>query len=374
MVNVKHKRCGHPGRNKGASFGVDGSKTAGFCSEHKNEAMVDVANKGSKTAKFCAKHKEGMVDVVNKRCGHPGCNKHPSSDVQGSKTADLCAEHKKEGMVIAVSKRCGHPACNECPSYGMEGRKMAKFCNQHKKEGVMDVDNKRCGHPGCNKQLSYGAKGSKTAEFFAANANEGIVNAMSGRVFGGNSGAGGTLGERAGDLPMGRVGEGRKRKDCSPLPAEAGASSVRKHAKGDSGLAAVKVEEDVSIPALPGAVEAVRPGLWKITMLRSAERAFPAFFRAEEGMVNVKSQPEGVQPPAEKTFWASKPAKSSASAVKGEEDEVMSTLSSTAKASWYTKQGWKQEEMPDRSWAGTPSVIAFSGGVGAAEVWQFPLR
>eukprot|EP00903_Cladosiphon_okamuranus_P014338 g13313.t1 len=368
MVNVKHKRCGHPGRNKGASFGVDGSKTAGFCSEHKNEAMVDVANKGSKTAKFCAKHKEGMVDVVNKRCGHPGCNKHPSSDVQGSKTADLCAEHKKEGMVIAVSKRCGHPACNECPSYGMEGRKMAKFCNQHKKEGVMDVDNKRCGHPGCNKQLSYGAKGSKTAEFFAANANEGIVNAMSGRVFGGNSGAGGTLGERAGDLPMGRVGEGRKRKDCSPLPAEAGASSVRKHAKGDSGLAAVKVEEDVSIPALPGAVEAVRRTTgWQKT--RHGAGAALTYRRCR-----TKPQVGTYSTAAEKTFWASKPAKSSASAVKGEEDEVMSTLSSTAKASWYTKQGWKQEEMPDRSWAGTPSVIAFSGGVGAAEVWQFPLR
>lgn len=38
---------------------------------------------GAKTAEFCAGHaKEDMVDIGNRRCGHPGCNKQPTYDVK----------------------------------------------------------------------------------------------------------------------------------------------------------------------------------------------------------------------------------------------------------------------------------------------------
>ena len=70
---------------------------------------------------FNSEHKKGvMADVIKKTCGNLGCNKHPAYGVEGSKTVEFCAGHKKEGMVdLKNSKRCGHPGCNKRPSYGV---------------------------------------------------------------------------------------------------------------------------------------------------------------------------------------------------------------------------------------------------------------
>ena len=55
---------------------------------------------GSKTGRFCSEHKEeGMVNVKSMKCEHPGCMKEPCFNVPGSKTGILCSEHKEEGMV-----------------------------------------------------------------------------------------------------------------------------------------------------------------------------------------------------------------------------------------------------------------------------------
>eukprot|EP00752_Nemacystus_decipiens_P004262 g3893.t1 len=101
-----------------------------------------------------------MVNIANKRCGHPGCNKQPWYGMEGSKTREFCAQHRKEGMVYVISKWRGHPGCNKLPSDGVEGGKTKEFCSEHKKKGTVDVTNKRratgvkapCGSGGVTRQ------------------------------------------------------------------------------------------------------------------------------------------------------------------------------------------------------------------------------
>ena len=40
-----------------------------------------------------------MIDVRNKRCGHPGCTTIPSYGVGGRKKREFCFKHPKGGMV-----------------------------------------------------------------------------------------------------------------------------------------------------------------------------------------------------------------------------------------------------------------------------------
>ena len=55
---------------------------------------------GSNTGRFCSEHKEeGMVDVKNKTCEHLGCMKRPHFNITGLKSGRFCSKHKEEGMV-----------------------------------------------------------------------------------------------------------------------------------------------------------------------------------------------------------------------------------------------------------------------------------
>ena len=55
---------------------------------------------GCKSGRFCSEHKEeGMVDLKHNTCEHHGCMKRPSFNVPGSKACRFCSEHKEEGMV-----------------------------------------------------------------------------------------------------------------------------------------------------------------------------------------------------------------------------------------------------------------------------------
>ncbi|CAN0032688.1 unnamed protein product [Ectocarpus fasciculatus] len=42
MINVRRKRCGHPGCTKRPSYGNPGSKKAEFCTQHAQHDMVNV--------------------------------------------------------------------------------------------------------------------------------------------------------------------------------------------------------------------------------------------------------------------------------------------------------------------------------------------
>ena len=94
-----------------------------------NEGLL----KGEKKGIYCAKHKlEGMVDVKNKRCAEPGCNKGPSFNMEGEEKALYCKRHgEPKGMVNVVSKRCRQEGCGRIPCFNYEGlRKLV--CREHK--------------------------------------------------------------------------------------------------------------------------------------------------------------------------------------------------------------------------------------------------
>ena len=146
MVNATAKRCEHQGCKTRPAYGVEGTKKAELCAQHA---------------------KPGMVDVVSKRCGHPGCTKQPSYGLKGSK-AELCGQHANPGMVDVVNKRCGHPGCTRQPSYGVEGGKRRELCALHATEGMVDVSVKRCGHRGCSKRANHGVEGAKASALSTA--------------------------------------------------------------------------------------------------------------------------------------------------------------------------------------------------------------
>ncbi len=198
MVNVVNKRCAHAGCTKQPTFGVAGSKKTEFCSQHKKDGMVGRVRKrcaytgctsrpcfgfvGTKSGKFCSEHKKGgMVDVASNWCGHAGCSKHPHYGVAGTKKAEFCAEHKRDGMVNVKSKRCGHPRCTKQPNFGIAGSKKVEFCSEHKRDGMVDVMSKRCVHPGCTKRPTYCVAGSNKREFCFEHKKDGMVNVFTRR-------------------------------------------------------------------------------------------------------------------------------------------------------------------------------------------------
>ena len=238
MVIVYSKMCGHPDCPKHPAYGVEGSKTAEFCAGHR---------------------KEGMVNVVSQRCSHPGCNKQPAFGLEGSKKKEFCAEHKKEGLVIVGRKRCSHSGCDKQPSYGVQGTKAAEFCAQHKQEGMVDVYSKRCAHLGCNKYPKFGLEGGKK-KFCAPHARERMLDQRpTGRLLDGldsscayDVDAVGASGTR---LAVGLVRAGRKRKEIASTTSEWIMPSSE---RAITAAAAVKVEGDAGASAFPGAAEAVR--------------------------------------------------------------------------------------------------------------------
>lgn len=88
-----------------------------------------------------------------------------SYGVDGSKDKGLCSQHAKQGMVHVAKKRCGHPLRTTGPSYGIEGSKKPEFCTHHAQQGMNIVVKRRCGHPRCALIASFGTAGDKVAFF-----------------------------------------------------------------------------------------------------------------------------------------------------------------------------------------------------------------
>ena len=63
-----------------------------------------------------------MVDLRTKRCGHPGCTMCATFGVQGSKKAEFCGRHAKTGMV----SRKVFPVRGDGGSGGSDGRKRGR--------------------------------------------------------------------------------------------------------------------------------------------------------------------------------------------------------------------------------------------------------
>jgi len=90
------------------------------------------------TGEFCVQHnkRDGMVDVKKKRrCAHEGCGKQSPYGIDGTKLAEFCSEHKAGGMVDLISKRCGHHASNGCLIIIMAS--MAATTTTQQQDGVL---------------------------------------------------------------------------------------------------------------------------------------------------------------------------------------------------------------------------------------------
>lgn len=51
--------------------------------------------------------------------------------------------HKLEGMVDVRNKHCLNPECNKCPSFNYPGKTPGVYCGLHKLPGMIDVKHKR---------------------------------------------------------------------------------------------------------------------------------------------------------------------------------------------------------------------------------------
>ena len=71
---------------------------------------------------------EGMVDVGHRRCGHPSRLRQPTYGMAGTKARERCMEHALGGMVNVSRSTCGHDNCSKQAFYSMFGSTKAKMC------------------------------------------------------------------------------------------------------------------------------------------------------------------------------------------------------------------------------------------------------
>ena len=164
-----------------AAFGVTGTKTAEYCTQHAPNGMVNVKARmcrtedcskqpsfgvsGTKTAEFCAKHApNGMVNVCSRKCRTEGFSKVAVSGVAGTKTSAYCTRHALDGMVNAKRRKCTTEDCRNQPSLGVADTKTAEVCAKHAPCGMVNVKNRKCGTEGIGIISAFGVAGTKPAE------------------------------------------------------------------------------------------------------------------------------------------------------------------------------------------------------------------
>ena len=96
-----------------------------------------------------------MVDVHHRRCSYDGCTKHPTFNVEGSKTAMYCRHHAEDGMVDVHHRRCSRNLCTRIPHFNVKGMKAA-YCKQHAVDGMVNVRSKLCSHTSCTRHPVWG--------------------------------------------------------------------------------------------------------------------------------------------------------------------------------------------------------------------------
>jgi hypothetical protein len=97
--------------------------------------------------KFCKNHKqELMIDVKNKKCNYDGCCKNKFYNFQNEKSALFCSEHKENGMIDVTHKFniCFYDGCETRPTYNYEGETKGLYCVKHKKVNMINVLIKKC--------------------------------------------------------------------------------------------------------------------------------------------------------------------------------------------------------------------------------------
>jgi hypothetical protein len=133
MIDVMNKKCIHDGCNTLPIYNIEGSKPL-YCATHKTDTMID---------------------VKNKKCIHDGCIKRRTYNIQGNKTPLYCKTHKTDTMVDVLSKKCIHDGCNKHPNYNIQGSKKGLYCATHKTYNMVNVKNRRCKTELCDTQFTY---------------------------------------------------------------------------------------------------------------------------------------------------------------------------------------------------------------------------
>lgn len=101
--------------------------------------------------RWCVQHKPQGALYLNYQCVHKSCTRQPSFGMPGDTRASWCVHHKAPGAINVVSKRCEHPGCSvQCPSYGIQGRDVGgRWCAVHKPPEAVDIVHRRCKAPDC---------------------------------------------------------------------------------------------------------------------------------------------------------------------------------------------------------------------------------
>ena len=102
-----------------------------------------------------------MIDVINKRCLHDGCDILPNYGLPGKKP-EYCKKHATAKMVDLKSKTCLFEGCDIQPVYGLKGKK-PEFCKKHATADMIDVKHETCLHDGCMSRPVYNFPGQKIA-------------------------------------------------------------------------------------------------------------------------------------------------------------------------------------------------------------------
>ena len=151
MVDVKNRRCEHPGCTSRPVFNREGESRGRFCAVHREP---------------------GMVDVKTRRCDHPGCTSRPVFNKEGESRGRFCAVHRETGMVDVKNRRCDHPGCSLHPVFNKEGESRGRFCSLHKEPDMVDMQHRRCVE--CSTRASYGLPGHP-ASYCAAHKRAGTM-------------------------------------------------------------------------------------------------------------------------------------------------------------------------------------------------------
>ena len=184
--------CIHPGCKTRPNYNNEGETKALYCSEHKQDGMVNVKsktcihegcktipnynNEGETKALYCSEHKQdAMVNVKDKTCIHEGCKKQPTYNNDGETKALYCSAHKTEGMVNVKSKTCLHEGCKTQPTYNNQGETKGLYCSEHKTEGMVNVKSKTCLHEGCKTQPIYNNEGETKGLYCSEHKQEGMI-------------------------------------------------------------------------------------------------------------------------------------------------------------------------------------------------------
>ena len=180
-------KCRGEGCKKNACFNIKGEKGR-YCKTHKTPEMINVIDKrcahegcesihpvfnikGEK-GKFCKVHKTAeMIDVKNKQCSAEGCDSQPTYDIEGGKGSH-CKNHKTDKMVDIRHKKCNFKGCTTRPSFGMEKDNRPSYCVEHKTKEMINIVHILCRYEGCITKPSYGVRGTTSPLYCSAHKKE----------------------------------------------------------------------------------------------------------------------------------------------------------------------------------------------------------